>query len=172
MWGLSLNRVKDGWNRLPFRFSFTETMSGEHKFSKGKKAANGPQAFSFTLTATADPLTAAIDWSRAALIFTAHGNVQAEGINQESRLAGTLEIDLFSSHEIRYQFEFRGADRQTYCFSGKKNVSFWSPWKSMTTLYGEISRKKTGAVVSTALVNFPASQLAPFILSARLALSR
>ncbi len=94
------------------------------------------------------------------------GEVDLERVARGAPLEGTLIVGMPWQRIMRYELAFRGDDGARYRFVGKKNVRFFSPKETLTTLTGEITRD--GEHYTNATVTFDWSDLKEFLTSFRL----
>ncbi len=164
MSALSLQPIRERLATPLFGYGFTETLSGSHRLIKGKKTSQ-EQAFSCHLRAEALPGRQWIDLRQGRIVLGLSGTVQADGLSKQAKLSGELTLNLRGERGVRYTFTFRGGDRLTYQYDGHKTLSLRAPWKSLTTLYGNIYQKRSGKKVSEGIAYFDREQLLPWFRS-------
>jgi len=137
---------------------FDETMTGQVETPQGTKA------FSFTISADSPSLSALGGW-RA---MTLTGAANLEGLVQEAPLlaGSSLEIGLPFHRYLKYQVAFRDSDGDTWRFFGQKTQTLKHPFRSMTTLKGDLFCN--GRRIGAATVHFRFLDLPRFLASWRL----
>ncbi|MCD6498040.1 MAG: hypothetical protein J7M25_07020 [Deltaproteobacteria bacterium] len=137
---------------------FDETMIGT------VEAPQGTKAFSFIISADSPSLSALGGWGA----MTLTGVATIEGIVQDAPLlaGSSLEIGLPFHRYLKYQLAFRDNSGETWRFFGQKTPTFQHPFRSMTTLRGELFRN--GRRLGAATVHFRFLDLPRFLASWRL----
>jgi len=127
-------------------FEFSETMSGTVEWD----AAPGQRhPFRFDVTAHAA--------SFRDHMFTGHaelrGKVLAPPKARDAPAEGMITIRPLGGRIIRYELAFTGDDGVRYSIVGQKDIDFWHPLKTFTTLPAEIVDAEHRRV-GTALTRF------------------
>lgn len=123
---------------------FSETMSGTWTPVDG----SGRRVLSFSVDADA---TDAVDYLKDGGMQLS-GVMRAEGLATEAPAEGRLEVQPLR-RRIAYRLEFEGDDGNLYRFEGQKTLSVFRPFKSATTLPGEIADRH-GKLIGRGIVRF------------------
>lgn len=159
----TLNMIKEG--RLGFKID--ETMTGWHRFEKGK--TSGKKFMEFKVTWGPESIRKWLNpINPKFLTQDLKGVVTIEGLCQDTPCEGTLELKYFDEHIIRYTFDFK-VRKKTYRYVGEKvNIQLWNLPVSHTTCFGRLTEKSTGKLVSTSVTYFKLSTALKFLMSLRL----
>ena len=96
------------------------------------------------------------------------GHVTIGGLCDSVPCKGTLELNYFGEHRIRYVFDFQ-VDGKEYQYVGEKvNIQPWNLPVSHTTCYGVVTEKESGRLVSKSVLFFRLSTALSFLTSFRL----
>ncbi len=145
-------------------FEFEEVMSGTYTRS-GQPEDTG--AIRFQGKARAEDLVRHAKDGLATL----EGTLDMEGFADDVPLKGTLEIRPILGRVIRYDFIFTGNDGNPYRFTGQKDIRWTAIRESMTSLAGVVTDGH-GNEVARAVLRFDVkSDLLPFLVSWKPALS-
>jgi hypothetical protein len=149
-------------------FRMREVMSGEHRFEPGF-GEPGKKAMEFCATWGPDNLSEYLNWKGDGFLKQSlEGTVAIEGLCKNAPCQGTLELNYFNEHTLRYTFFFKARQKE-YRYVGEK-VNIW-PWNlpvSHTTCYGVVTEVKTGKLVSRSVTHFRLKTAPAFLLSLRL----
>lgn len=97
------------------------------------------------------------------------GDVTAEGLAKKAKLDGTLA---FRQRRLPYDFSFTGDDGKAYRFRGQKDLSWFTPAESISTLPASIL-DESGTEIGRAVVRFDLrGDTGSFVKSFRLQLAR
>jgi hypothetical protein len=112
-------------------FAFSETMSGSYRLDASPMRE---RAMSFTVGVRVDA------WSKFLRdrIAAIQGAIEMEGFAAHRPLRGTMELDPILGRRIGYAFDFVDDQGRPHRFAGRKDVDFFRPLETMTTLPGEI----------------------------------
>lgn len=142
------------------RWGFTERMEGTYR---GTAAGYPGGVFWFEFEVDMDRL------SLKESLGTMTGRVTMEGVVDEARAEGTLDLSPFWKRRLVYRFAFSGPDGRRLRFEGAKRISGLQILRSWTTLPGRVS-DESGAVVANAVVRFDLRRdLRPLLSSLRAA---
>jgi hypothetical protein len=137
-------------DRIPLSgFEFSEDAHGTHRFVERRKD-KGEMPFSFSFHARTDEFKKVLypDY-RDFLRLEITGKVSMEEVASGAPFNGTLEISLLRKRQLTYEFSFKSERGIVHRFHGHKDLSFFQPLKSITTMYGEVLNTRTGKVIST-----------------------
>lgn len=149
-------------------FEFSESVSGTHRFVE-RRRDRGEMPFSFSMRAFTDELKVLLDpASREFFRLTIEGTVSMEGLAVDAPFSGTLEASIVRKRQLIYDFNFKASGGVLHRFWGHKDLSIFQPFKSVTTLYGEVAIAKTGKVISTSVSYLDARDLPGMLGSLRL----
>ncbi len=95
------------------------------------------------------------------------GDVTVEGLCERTPCSGTLEIDYFGTHTIRYTFDFEVSGKNYHYEGEKVNIKPWNLLFSHTTCFGTLAEKATGILISTSVLYFRLRTIPSFLLSFR-----
>jgi len=139
-------------------YGFTETMRGTWTPLDG----SGRKTMWFRCEADASDALGYLKRGAVTLV----GRLHAEGLADEVRMTGSMEIQPLS-RRIGYDIDFRGDDGKRYRFVGQKTLSLRKLATTMTTLPGEV-RDENGTCVGTARLYFDLKRdLVPFLATFR-----
>jgi hypothetical protein len=112
-------------------FEFSETMSGTVEWD----AVPGQRhPFRFDVTAHASSLRDHMFTGQAEL----RGKVLAPPKARDAAAEGTITIRPLGGRIIKYELAFTGDDGAHYSIVGQKDIDFWHPLKTFTTLPADI----------------------------------
>ena len=148
-------------------FRIDEVMEGTHEF-EGQDEPGGPLPFRFSVTWGPPNLRAFLNPSSDTFgTAPLHGVITVGGLCEEVFCDGTIEIDYFGRHTIRYVFEFE-TDGTRYRFVGEKvNIRPWNLTVSHTTCFGTLLEADSGRLVSRSVTHFRLRTLPAFLASLR-----
>lgn len=95
------------------------------------------------------------------------GTVTIDGLCEDAPCEGSLKLRYFKDGTLRYHFDFE-VDGTSYRFVGEK--AWIRPWNlvwSHTTLFGRLTRKDDGVLISTSVTHFRWRTVPAFLLSVR-----
>jgi hypothetical protein len=163
-----LSRTTRWLNRsLDAAYALDEVMQGTHEFEPGTGPA-GIHPFRFCVTWGTKSVRSFLAPGSHHLTASLSGTVTAGSLCNDAPCDGTLRIDYFGRHTIRYEFEFP-SDQGRCRFVGEKvNIRAWNLPVSHTTCFGTVTRVSDGRLLSRAVVHFRLRTLPAFLGSLRL----
>lgn len=141
-------------------FSFAEQMVGCCRTSDG---CERPFAFRVRCIARAFPTFVRTK------VVSLEGTVDLDGVGAGMPMRGTLLIDPFVEHRLRYGFRFTDGAERPWTFEGEKKLSGWHLLDTLTTLEGRLACGD--APFATAVLRFDPRELPEFLASFRLVAS-
>lgn len=151
-------------------FLADEVMTGTHSFKEGV-GPEGELHIEFHATWGHKRLSKFVNpLSKEFFKNSMTGTVTVEGLVEETEMEGSLTLAYFSQAKLIYDFNFRGPDGTEYNFYGeKRDLRPWNLHKTHTTLYGTITERDSGRVISESVLHFLLKTAPAFLLSFRLA---
>ncbi len=147
-------------------YSLDEVMAGTHEFEPGA-GPPGTHPFRFVVKWGSDSMRGFLHPGEQFLTAALAGTVTAGSLCADAPCAGSLRIDYFGRHSIRYVFEFDSAQGQCRFVGEKVNIRAWNLPVSHTTCFGTVTRISDGRLVSRAVVHFRLRTLPAFLGSLR-----
>lgn len=141
-------------------FQFTETLSGNYTTFDYKKEN---KKIYFSITSYYDN-----QWPSIKDDFTSNikGTVCMDDVVNDAELEGFVEISFIRRRQINYKFTFNGTDGKKYRFVGSKDLDFWRPILTTTTLNGKIFLVDTNEQFASVTAVFDIKHdLVPFLFS-------
>lgn len=162
-----LQEIKDRWYEGRLGFQMDEVMAGEHWFEPGC-GPEGSLPFEFRVTWGPKNVAAWLDRSAKGFHNELHGTIHASGLCDGAACEGTLDLDYFDGHKIRYVFEFEWSGKK-YRFVGEKlNIMPWNLPYSHTTCFGTLTEAASGKLISRSVTHFRITSAPTFLKSMRL----
>ncbi|MFC1850180.1 hypothetical protein ACFL27_08320 [candidate division CSSED10-310 bacterium] len=150
-------------------FTMDEVMSGEHKFEPGFGAA-GSHHMEFRVTWGPKNFGQWINpWYPHFLKNDLSGTVTIGGLCENESCSGSLELNYFDEHKIRYTFDFTTAGKQYHFVGEKVNIQLHNLPFSHTTCFGTLVEKESNKLVSRSVTYFRLWTAPEFVTSLRLA---
>jgi hypothetical protein len=167
-----MGRVGDFTSMLAERrcgFHMDEVMTGTHQFEP-EFGPPGEKFMEFRATWGPKHLTEFANPFGGKFMYTdLCGYVDIEGLCANVPMSGSLELLYFTEQKLRYTFEFE-VDGKEYLFVGeKRDLRPWNLHRTHATLYGTLTEKLSGRVVSRSITYFRFKTAPKFMLSFRFA---
>jgi len=153
-------------DHLDAGYALDEEMLGTHEFEPGAGPA-GLHPFRFVVTWGSESIRRFLQPGEQHLTATLSGTVTAGGLCADSPCQGSLRIDYFGCHKIRYDFLFETPDGPCRFVGEKVNIQAWNLPVSHTTCFGTVTRVRDGRLLSRAVVHFRLRSLPAFLASLR-----
>lgn len=162
-----LKKLLDKLSRLGF--TIHETMTGTHQFHPYGVENHfmeftldwGPSSFGDWLTPSSG--------SSPVLAQACSGYISVDGLVCHAPCYGTLVLDYFGDHKLRYELHFQDNLGHQYTYCGEKvNIQPWNLLTSHTTCFGTITEDRSGYLVSRSVLRFKLRTIPAFLWSFRL----
>lgn len=137
-----------------FGFKMDEVMTGQHWFEPGEGPA-GPHFMEFSGKWGPDDVR---DWANPSsdqfMNQVLEGKATVGGLCDDAPMIGTLKLDYFGEHKLRYTFNFEAGGTEYKYVGEKVNIRPWNLPVSHTTCFGRLTEAKTSKLVSTSVTFF------------------
>jgi hypothetical protein len=164
---MTISERISGWG-----FKMHEVMSGTHRFEPGE-GPEGKLDFIFKVDWGPRRITSFLRKNSSDYLTNEmHGTVTVGGMAERIPLSGTLRLDYFGGHTIRYEFIFEHGGEAFRYVGEKVNIRWWNLPVSHTTCFGTVTRVGDGRLVSRSTTYFRLNTIPSFLSSFRLSQQR